>query len=188
MHSVEDVDTLLDTENVQKVKGGEIARHEALESLNQAMEILRNTKASQPEPEIDIRRSIAMHVATHAHEYEERFAWVSEFCYDDKKPMSLFLDSRFGGSDFGFSIDFFKTLDGLGIFEPYAAPLVQELTSYIYSRRIKIGSFWEAVDALTLLFEAVEKFIMYRTSRGELISSLQESLEYLVKYEDATFM
>ena len=188
VHRVEDVGTLLDTVHVQKVKGGEIARHEALESLNQAMDILRNTKASQPEPEIALRRSIAMHIATHAHEYEERFAWVSEFCYDDKKPMSLFPDSRFGGADFGLSMEFFKTLDGLGILEPSAAPLVQELTSYIYSRRIKIGSFWEAVDALTSLVESVEHFIMYRTSRGELISSLQDSLEYLVKYEDAIFM
>jgi hypothetical protein len=188
VYGSDDLIPLLDIENVHKVKGGLIHRHEAIESLNQAMDILRNTKASQPEPEIALRRSIAMHIATHAQEYEARFDWVSEYCYDDRKPLSLFLDSRFAGADFGSSMEFFKTLDGLQIFEPPAAPIVDELTSYIYSRRIKIRKYWEAVDALTVLFQAVEQFIIYRSTRGELMASLQKSLEYLVKYEDAIFM
>ena len=188
VYSLEDVDSILDEENVRKVRGGLIDRHEILESLNQAMDILWSTKGSQNESEIVFRQSIAMYIVEHAAEFEDKFGWVGEYCYDDKRPLIVSPSSRFSGADYGSSMEFFKILDALKFFESSVAPIVDELTAYIYTRRIKIKTCWEAVDALNVLVQATTDFTFFRLPSRDLISSLHKSLHYLVNYEDAIFM
>ena len=188
VNSVDDVEALLDDENVQKISGGLIERHEVLESLTQAMDILWSTKSSQNETEISLRQSMAMYIAMNAQEFEDTFGWTGEFCYDDKLPLSLFASSRFSGADFGSAMEFFKILDALKFSVPSTAPIVDELTEYVHSRRIKIKTCWEAVDALNILFQTATDFTFFRSPSSELISSIQKSLKYLVDYEEAIFM
>lgn len=183
-YTIDDVDVLLDPESVETVTGGLIERHEELESLFQALDILWYSKLSQGAVEIDLRTKIAMYIASHASDFETKFSWVRAYSREDPLPLSR----RSRGLNYSLNMEFFKILNALKLHVASAAPIIDELILYIRTRSLKIAKYWEMVEALDALIDHGSAFA-YEPEQSEVfISHLKESLEYLVKYEGSIFM
>ena len=188
VYSIEDVETFLNETQVEKTRGGKVFRHDALETLSLAMDTLWLTRHTLPEDEINFREAVALYLAEHAVELGYRYEWVSEYCFDDRLPLSLFPATRTAGTDYGSNIDLFSILKALKTVNPEITKTVDGIVAYVYTRRIKIKGCWEMTDVLDQLIQSVYEFVYQSKISSEVFADLEKSLQYLIEFEESIFM
>jgi hypothetical protein len=186
VYSLRGASDILDNESsLHALKGGDITRHDALETIKLAIEILMHTSSDIREPEIALRDKVAIYLAVHADEFGSKYQWVSKHCAKDHLPVHLF-PTRRPGADYGSNINFLSVLEALKNVAPGTDTTIkgsiEQIVRYV-NDPLEIKDIPTFLDYLEPLIESVDDFIDGSKSFKELCDALTEDVEMMVKYQ-----
>jgi hypothetical protein len=203
VYSYQDALRDLDDESVKiTIKGGFIPRHDALETIKLAVEILmHNSSPRLSRPEIALRENVALYLAVHAGEFGARYEWVWSYCSErdpsdpsdspdpgEILPLSL-SKHRTPGTDYGSNINFFAILEAFKNLEGGSPKkTIEGIEEYIHERRYIVKGNWEMVYALDELIGSVNDFVENIEKFEGVASELERSLKYFNDSEEGIFM